>query len=136
MAVAPFDVSSGVTCFHCGVASDDTATAAAAPLVPLVCTTCFVEAFAFCSAACQRKHEAFHRRECPLLRPVLEAAEATRGVVAPFKAVLVLRAALRAAGSASSGAAAEEAKEEEAKKKEERGGGWRALRALQPRRRP
>ena len=93
--VSPFEPTSTDTgaCFHC--ARSFTASGAKA-LMPLLCDGCWVDSFAYCSKACKKAREASHRRECGLVRPVLEAAEKEEGV-APFKALLALRAALRAA---------------------------------------
>lgn len=93
--VSPYEPTSSDTgaCFHC--ARSFTASGAKA-LMPLLCDGCWVDSFAYCSKACKKAREASHRRECGLVRPVLEAAEKEEGM-APFKALLALRAALRAA---------------------------------------
>jgi hypothetical protein len=115
--LSPFEFTAGGVCFHCG--TDRKEAGLTTPLVPALCDGCWVEAFAYCGSACKAANEGAHRRECALLRPVLEAAIAQGtaaaesgggAIIAPFKTVLVLRAGLKASRDPA---------------------GWRGIRGLQ-----
>jgi len=92
----PYDFGPHSSCFHCAkdLLGANGASLSSVKELSLQCCTCQVSSLSYCSVSCRQNYQAVHARECPWIQEMAEKCETTG--MAPFKVLLVLRAALRA----------------------------------------
>jgi translation elongation factor EF-1beta len=103
---SPYDFAPHAACFHCAqdissMANTATTTTGASLSsavrdLSLQCSTCQVSSLAYCSVSCRQIHQTRHSHECSWIQPLARKCQESSNRMAPFKVLLVLRAALTA----------------------------------------